>query len=47
MRLRPIWCKTCDRYLWPWQPSARWFSRTVHPECADALGATTDELGRL
>jgi hypothetical protein len=47
MRVRRIWCKTCDRWLWPWQPWGRWYSRTVHLECAYVLGQTERELDTL
>lgn len=33
MRLRPVWCHTCDRWLWPWQQGWPWGSSLIHTDC--------------
>lgn len=47
MKLRPVWCHTCDEWVWPWQRTAPWGGRRIHVECYEVqvgVGAALDVL---
>lgn len=46
-RWKRVWCKTCDRWLWPWQAAMPWGGSLIHEDCYAAQFDVARELWRL
>lgn len=47
LRVRPVWCHTCDQWLMPWEVGYGWGGSLIHGECADAQLGTWELLDAL